>query len=110
MIFLPQRYLGYENEISQWDTINHSNQLVQIDWTKWLCVCIENKIRITMKEFITLFYVSREWEKDELEFMFKYDQKCKWSHAPTLIYSVMWHGFIQINLLIISDGYHIIIK
>ena len=102
--------MGYENRNSQSDTTNHSNWLVQIDWTKWLCVYVENKIRKTIKEFITLFYNSREWEKDELEIMFKLWSKCKWFHAPTLIYSVMWHGFIQIILLSISDGYQIIIK
>ena len=59
--------MGYENVNSQWDIINHSNWLVQNDWTKWLCVNVENKIIKTTKELITLFYVAREWDKDEIE-------------------------------------------
>ena len=87
MIFLPQRYLGYENENSQWDTINHSNGLVQTDWTKWLCVYVENKIIKTIKEFITFFYVSRDWEKDKLRIFMSKD--VNGFNALTLIYRVL---------------------
>ena len=71
MIFPLQRYLGFETGYSQWDIINYINRLVRTDWTKRFCVYIEIKIRKTMKELITLFYVSRDWEKDDRNWHFK---------------------------------------
>ena len=77
-------FLGKTTETSFWIEKNWDLRLASlVEACEALCY------NFYLFEFITLFYVLREWEKDESEIMFKYDQKYKWSHAPTLIYNLM---------------------